>query len=284
MGLVRARWSREFAIDCLTFALRLRKTSEKTTRCLTDWDTIYVLATLVWLSIRGSDPVLILRSILRLAFAPLYAVIVQVRQMAWVIFVNTMLSSEPSYLRPGRQIPSSDEYLRSPKYPTAAAIYLLEVPPASASKRRKMESQKIEAKEATCSPGSKAKWGHQRSRCPTWALSPIAVTGRMCFLSTSAILAARNFPLKSLKTDNAIGESTARKWFSRFKEGRFDISDTPRSGRPSEFDEDRLNTLIHNDPLANVMNCDHSTIARHLLPPTETTCTRNPRKTTNKTA
>ena len=66
--------------------------------------------------------------------------------------------------------------------------------------------------------------------------------------------------------DNAIGESAARKWFSRFKEDRFDISDTPRSGRPSGFDDDRLNTIIHNDPhqytreLANVMNCDHSTI------------------------
>ena len=59
----------------------------------------------------------------------------------------------------------------------------------------------------------------------------------------------------------------ARKWFSRFKEDRFDISDTPRSGRSSDFDEDRLNILIHNYPrqyireLANVMNCDHSTIA-----------------------
>ena len=36
------------------------------------------------------------------------------------------------------------------------------------------------------------------------------------------------------------------------------------------FDEDRLNTLIRNDPrqctreMANVMNCDHSTIVRHL--------------------
>ena len=48
--------------------------------------------------------------------------------------------------------------------------------------------------------------------------------------------------------DNAIGVSTARKYFSRFKEDRFDISDTARSGRPSVFDEDRLNTLIHNDP------------------------------------
>ena len=35
---------------------------------------------------------------------------------------------------------------------------------------------------------------------------------------------------------------------SRFKDDRFDNSDTPRSGRPSAFDEDRLNTLIHNDP------------------------------------
>ena len=59
-------------------------------------------------------------------------------------------------------------------------------------------------------------------------------------------------------------------WFSRFKEDRYDISDTPRSGRPSGFDEDILNTLIHNDPrqctreLTNVMNCDHYTIVRLL--------------------
>ena len=69
--------------------------------------------------------------------------------------------------------------------------------------------------------------------------------------------------------DNAIGESTTRKWFSRFKEDRFDM-DTTRLGRPSGFDEYRLNTLIHNDSrqctreLANMMNCDHSTFVRHL--------------------
>ena len=67
--------------------------------------------------------------------------------------------------------------------------------------------------------------------------------------------------------DNAIGESTARKRFSRFKEGRFDISDTPRPVKPSGFDEDCLNTLIRNDSrqctreLVNEMNCDHCTIA-----------------------
>ena len=59
-------------------------------------------------------------------------------------------------------------------------------------------------------------------------------------------------------------------FFFYFKEDRFDISDTPRSGRSSGFNEDRLNTLIHNDPrqcnreLANVMNCDHSTNVRLL--------------------
>ena len=74
--------------------------------------------------------------------------------------------------------------------------------------------------------------------------------------------AARN--ICAVYGDNTIGESTARKWFSRL-----DISDIPRSGRPSGFEEDRLNTLIHNDPsrcsreLANVMNCYHSTIVRH---------------------
>ena len=39
--------------------------------------------------------------------------------------------------------------------------------------------------------------------------------------------------------DNVIGESTARTLSSRLKEDRYDISDSPCSGRPSGFDEDR---------------------------------------------
>ena len=85
---------------------------------------------------------------------------------------------------------------------------------------------------------------------------------------TKAVEAARN--IFAVYGDNAIGESMARKWFSRLKEDRCDISDTPRSERLSGFHEDRLNTLIHNDTLqctrelANEMNGDHSTIVRHL--------------------
>ena len=76
--------------------------------------------------------------------------------------------------------------------------------------------------------------------------------------------------VKAAEAARNIGESMATKWFSRFKENHFDISDTSGPGRPSGFDEDCLNTLIHNDPrqctqeLANVMNCDHSTIVQHL--------------------
>ena len=40
---------------------------------------------------------------------------------------------------------------------------------------------------------------------------------------------ARN--IYSVYGNNAIGESTARKWFSRYKEDLFDTSDTPRSRR-----------------------------------------------------
>ena len=46
----------------------------------------------------------------------------------------------------------------------------------------------------------------------------------------------------------AIGEIMATKWFYYFKDDSFHISDTPLTGRPSEFEEDRLNALIHNDP------------------------------------
>ena len=54
-------------------------------------------------------------------------------------------------------------------------------------------------------------------------------------------------------------ERASKKMVFTFKEDRFDISDTPCTGRSSEFHEIRLNTLIHNDPhqctreLANVM-------------------------------
>ena len=84
----------------------------------------------------------------------------------------------------------------------------------------------------------------------------------------NAAEAARN--IFAVYGNIAIGERTARKWFSRFKEDRFDNSDTPRSGKPSLCDEESLNTLIHNylrqctRKLVNVVNCDYFTMVRHL--------------------
>ena len=70
---------------------------------------------------------------------------------------------------------------------------------------------------------------------------------------------ARN--ICAMYRDNAIGESMVRKWFSRFKEDRFDSSDTPRF----EHSNPRHNDLPQcTQELANLMYCDHSTIVRHL--------------------
>ena len=70
--------------------------------------------------------------------------------------------------------------------------------------------------------------------------------------------------------EGVIGESTPRKWFAKFKNGNFDIDDTSRSGRPSEFDEDHIKELLKKEScqtsreLAEKMNCDQKTILNHL--------------------
>ena len=67
-----------------------------------------------------------------------------------------------------------------------------------------------------------------------------------------------------------IGESTARKWFAKFRNGNFDIDNTPCSRRPSEFDEDHLKALLKEESyqtsckLAKKMNCNQKTIFNHL--------------------
>ena len=65
------------------------------------------------------------------------------------------------------------------------------------------------------------------------------------------------------------GESTARKWFAKFKNDNFDIDDTPCSGRPFEFDKDHLKALLKEEScqtsceLAEKMNCEQKTILNH---------------------
>ena len=44
--------------------------------------------------------------------------------------------------------------------------------------------------------------------------------------------------------EGVIGETTARKWFAKFKNGNFDFNNMPHSRRPSEFDKDHLKALL----------------------------------------
>ena len=67
-----------------------------------------------------------------------------------------------------------------------------------------------------------------------------------------------------------LGKSMARKWFAKFKNGNFDIDNTPCRGRPSEFDQDHLKALLKKESrqtsceLAEKMNCDQKTILNDL--------------------
>ena len=63
--------------------------------------------------------------------------------------------------------------------------------------------------------------------------------------------------------EGVIGESMTRKWFAKFKNGNFDIDDTPHSRKPFEFDKDHLKALLKEESrqtsheLAKKMNCNH---------------------------
>ena len=43
--------------------------------------------------------------------------------------------------------------------------------------------------------------------------------------------------------EGAIAGRTARDWYANFKNRNIDLKDAPRSGRPVEYDEERLNQL-----------------------------------------
>ena len=43
--------------------------------------------------------------------------------------------------------------------------------------------------------------------------------------------------LQKVYGDAALSETTCRDWFSRFKDGDFDVDDRPREGRPKTFED-----------------------------------------------
>ncbi|XP_043501569.1 histone-lysine N-methyltransferase SETMAR-like [Polistes fuscatus] len=69
---------------------------------------------------------------------------------------------------------------------------------------------------------------------------------------------------------NALDIRKCQRWFSKFKSGNFDLSDSYRSGRPSALDNDVLRAEVEANPcqtieeLSNSLNQPWSTIQEHL--------------------
>ncbi|KFD68494.1 hypothetical protein M514_09348, partial [Trichuris suis] len=91
------------------------------------------------------------------------------------------------------------------------------------------------------------------------------------FNTSRCYLQATAEKIQAVYEEEAISNRVARKSFSRFREGNFDLSDSAGSGRPSDFDEEKLNALVHENPrqstceLAEKIGCSHVTVSRHLL-------------------
>lgn len=67
-----------------------------------------------------------------------------------------------------------------------------------------------------------------------------------------------------------VGESAARKWFLKFKNGDFDIDNTPHGWRSFDFHEEYLKAFLNvktcqtSRKFAKKINCYHKTILNHL--------------------
>jgi len=69
---------------------------------------------------------------------------------------------------------------------------------------------------------------------------------------------------------NAVGLTTIKEWFAKFKKGEFDLEDKSRVGRPKETLADDLQALLDEDDsqskreLGRLLNVDQTTILRNL--------------------
>ena len=65
-------------------------------------------------------------------------------------------------------------------------------------------------------------------------------------------------------------ESQRQNWFACFLSGDFDLRDAPRSGRPTEVDEDKIKAMIENNrrsttrEIAEKLNIPHTCVESHL--------------------
>ena len=69
---------------------------------------------------------------------------------------------------------------------------------------------------------------------------------------------------------NSLTERQCQNWFARFRSEDFDLKDAPRSGRPTEVDDDKIKEMIENNrrsttrEIKQKLNISHTYVERHL--------------------
>jgi len=69
---------------------------------------------------------------------------------------------------------------------------------------------------------------------------------------------------------HALAEQMCRKWFSRFKNGNFELEDKERPGQSKKFEDEKLESLLDENPcqtlkdLAKSLGVDFSTVSKRL--------------------
>lgn len=70
--------------------------------------------------------------------------------------------------------------------------------------------------------------------------------------------------------NNSLQERQCQRWFKKFRSGDFDLNDDPRSGRPTEVDDDKIKALMDSNPryttreVAEILNMSNSSVYNHL--------------------
>ena len=76
--------------------------------------------------------------------------------------------------------------------------------------------------------------------------------------------------LYDLYDEKSLTERQCQNWFTRFRSGDFDLKDAPRSGCPTEVDDDKIKAMIENNrcsttlEIAEKLNISHTCVERHL--------------------
>lgn len=76
--------------------------------------------------------------------------------------------------------------------------------------------------------------------------------------------------LRKVYGDKSIKERQCQRWYKKFNEGDFDLNDAPRSGRPTEIDDDELKALVESNShyttryMAETLKISNSSVHDHL--------------------